>query len=59
MARNAQVINAMGMIPEGVQVWGRETVDARGKRAPLIINFDPRRAADADLAHLPRDERSV
>jgi ATP-binding cassette subfamily C protein len=28
MARNAQVINAMGMIPEGVQVWGRETVDA-------------------------------
>ena len=31
----------------------------RGKRAPLIINFDPRRAADADLAHLPRDERSV
>lgn len=25
MARNAQVINAMGMIPEGVQMWGRET----------------------------------
>lgn len=25
MARNAQVINAMGMIPEGVQIWGRET----------------------------------
>jgi ATP-binding cassette subfamily C protein len=28
MARNAQVINAMGMIPEGVQVWGRETVES-------------------------------
>ena len=28
MARNAQVINAMGMIPEGVQVWGRETVQS-------------------------------
>jgi ATP-binding cassette, subfamily C, type I secretion system permease/ATPase len=25
MARNSQVINAMGMIPEGVQIWGRET----------------------------------
>ncbi|AWM88990.1 type I secretion system permease/ATPase [Microvirga sp. 17 mud 1-3] len=25
MARNAQVINAMGMIPEGVLMWGRET----------------------------------
>ncbi|WOH64760.1 type I secretion system permease/ATPase [Bradyrhizobium sp. BWA-3-5] len=28
MARNAQVINAMGMIPEGVLVWGRETVES-------------------------------
>jgi ATP-binding cassette subfamily C protein len=28
MARNAQVINAMGMIPEGVQLWGRETVES-------------------------------
>jgi ATP-binding cassette subfamily C protein len=28
MARNAQVINAMGMIPEGVQVWGQETVQS-------------------------------
>ncbi|MFB9267239.1 type I secretion system permease/ATPase [Bradyrhizobium erythrophlei] len=28
MARNAQVINAMGMIPEGVQIWGRETVES-------------------------------
>ncbi|MDO8979003.1 MAG: type I secretion system permease/ATPase [Afipia sp.] len=28
MARNAQVINAMGMIPEGVQVWGQETVES-------------------------------
>lgn len=28
MARNAQVINAMGMIPEGVQVWGAETVES-------------------------------
>lgn len=28
MARNAQVINAMGMIPEGVQVWGNETVES-------------------------------
>ncbi len=25
MSRNAQVINAMGMIPEGVLIWGRET----------------------------------
>ncbi|CAH1672207.1 Type I secretion system permease/ATPase [Hyphomicrobiales bacterium] len=25
MSRNAQVINAMGMIPEGVVMWGRET----------------------------------
>jgi ATP-binding cassette subfamily C protein len=24
MSRNAHVINAMGMIPEGVQIWGRE-----------------------------------
>jgi ATP-binding cassette subfamily C protein len=28
MARNAQVVNAMGMIPEGVQHWGRETVES-------------------------------
>lgn len=28
MARNAQVINAMGMIPEGVKVWGQETVES-------------------------------
>lgn len=28
MARNAQVINAMGMIPEGVVVWGRETAES-------------------------------
>jgi ATP-binding cassette subfamily C protein len=28
MARNAQVINAMGMIPEGVKLWGRETVES-------------------------------
>jgi ATP-binding cassette subfamily C protein len=28
MARNAQVINAMGMTPESVQVWGRETVES-------------------------------
>ncbi len=28
MARNAQVINAMGMIPEGVMHWGRETVES-------------------------------
>lgn len=28
MARNAQVINAMGMIPEGVRVWGQETVES-------------------------------
>ena len=36
MARNAQVINAMGMIPEGVQMWGRETVrvpEGAGDRA--------------------------
>ena len=24
----AQVINAMGMIPEGVQIWGRETAES-------------------------------
>ncbi|WP_328804954.1 type I secretion system permease/ATPase [Stappia albiluteola] len=28
MSRNAQVINAMGMIPEGVQIWGRETLES-------------------------------
>jgi ATP-binding cassette subfamily C protein len=28
MARNAQVINAMGMIPEGVQIWGREVAES-------------------------------
>lgn len=28
MARNAQVMNAMGMIPEGVVFWGRETVES-------------------------------
>lgn len=27
MARNSQVINAMGMIPESVLIWGRETAD--------------------------------
>jgi ATP-binding cassette subfamily C protein len=34
MARNAQVINAMGMIPEGVQIWGRET--AQSLRAQVV-----------------------
>ncbi|HEV7256220.1 MAG TPA: type I secretion system permease/ATPase [Bosea sp. (in: a-proteobacteria)] len=28
MSRNAQVINAMGMIPEGVMIWGRETAES-------------------------------
>src|SRR5690606_659855 len=28
MARNAQVINAMGMIPEGVVMWGKETAES-------------------------------
>ncbi|WP_425337494.1 type I secretion system permease/ATPase [Salinarimonas rosea] len=28
MARNAQVINAMGMTPEGVAMWGRETAES-------------------------------
>ncbi|WP_293868072.1 type I secretion system permease/ATPase [uncultured Alsobacter sp.] len=28
MARNAQVINAMGMIPESVNIWGRETAES-------------------------------
>jgi ATP-binding cassette subfamily C protein len=28
MSRNAQVINAMGMIPEGVLIWGRETAES-------------------------------
>jgi ATP-binding cassette subfamily C protein len=28
MARNSQVINAMGMIPEGVQIWGKETAES-------------------------------
>ena len=30
MARNAQVINAMGMIPEGVRMWGYETAQSLG-----------------------------
>nr|WP_246088781.1 type I secretion system permease/ATPase [Phreatobacter stygius] len=34
MARNAQVMNAMGMIPEGVSIWGRET--AESLRAQVI-----------------------
>jgi ATP-binding cassette subfamily C protein len=28
MARNAQVINAMGMIPESVIIWGKETAES-------------------------------
>ncbi|WP_291844251.1 type I secretion system permease/ATPase [Bradyrhizobium sp.] len=28
MARNSQVINAMGMIPEAVVIWGRETAES-------------------------------
>ncbi|HEY6982525.1 type I secretion system permease/ATPase [Reyranella sp.] len=28
MARNAGVLNAMGMVPEAVQIWGRETRDS-------------------------------
>jgi len=28
MARNAQVINAMGMIPESVAIWGKETAES-------------------------------
>jgi ATP-binding cassette, subfamily C, bacterial len=28
MSRNAQVINAMGMIPEGVVIWGKETAES-------------------------------
>lgn len=28
MARNAQVINAMGMTPEGVLIWGKETAES-------------------------------
>lgn len=28
MARNAPVINAMGMIPEGVLLWGKETAES-------------------------------
>jgi ATP-binding cassette, subfamily C, bacterial len=28
MARNAQVINAMGMIPEAVAIWGRDTAES-------------------------------
>ena len=28
LSRNAQVLNAMGMIREGVQLWGRETADS-------------------------------
>jgi ATP-binding cassette subfamily C protein len=28
MARNSHVINAMGMIPEGVLIWGRETAES-------------------------------
>lgn len=28
MARNAQVLNAMGMVPEAVRIWGRETAES-------------------------------
>lgn len=28
MARNAQIVNAMGMIREGVMLWGRETAES-------------------------------
>lgn len=28
MARNAQVINAMGMIPEGVRIWGKDAAES-------------------------------
>lgn len=28
MARNAQALNAMGMVPEAVQIWGRETAES-------------------------------
>jgi ATP-binding cassette subfamily C protein len=28
MARNSQVINAMGMIPESVAIWGRDTAES-------------------------------
>jgi ATP-binding cassette subfamily C protein len=28
MSRNSQVINAMGMIPEGVLIWGKETAES-------------------------------
>jgi ATP-binding cassette, subfamily C, type I secretion system permease/ATPase len=28
MARNAQVMNAMGMVPEGVLIWGGETAES-------------------------------
>ena len=28
MARNAQVMNAMGMVPEGVLIWGSETAES-------------------------------
>ena len=33
MARNSQVINAMGMVPEAVQMWGKET--AKSLRAQV------------------------
>jgi ATP-binding cassette subfamily C protein len=28
MARNSQVLNAMGMVPEAVTIWGRETAES-------------------------------
>ncbi len=28
MARNAQVLNAMGMVPEAVRIWGREAAES-------------------------------
>lgn len=34
IARNAQVLNAMGMVPEAVQIWGRET--AESLRAQIV-----------------------
>nr|WP_245944923.1 type I secretion system permease/ATPase [Pelagibacterium lacus] len=42
MARNAQIINAMAMIPEAVRIWGRDTAgsllaQSRGQDRNIII----------------------
>ena len=59
MARNAQVINAMGMIPEAVAMWGRET--AESLKAQVLAQdrniVDGRRLQIRAPVHADRDPR--